>query len=256
MSNISVLDKVRNSGIISIDSPIGRFQHELDYHESSAPRSDRSLVLDLAPPLYYPSSLSKIYDRSPFSNHGTITGATWKRLPSGLWLLNFDGDDSIDCGDPVALRLANDFSVEMWISLDASQGAFHDPIGHGHTSTDGWIWQAVAAAGNNLDCIFGNGIGISGPSFGDLRGAGWAHLLVTKSSVTGALAFKNGLLFDSLSARTGDIPNPSVSELHIGQNAPGGRNMRGRIGEVRIYDRVLSAAEIFWLYLTTRWRYL
>jgi len=54
-------------------------------------------VLDL-PGL--PGGGNKIYDRSPYGNVGTITGAVWKRLPSGLWYLDFDGtDDYVDCGN-------------------------------------------------------------------------------------------------------------------------------------------------------------
>jgi len=65
MSNISVLDRPNKSGIVSVDCPDGRFQHELDYYGASSPHSDEPLVLDLAPPLYYPSSESKAYDRKP-----------------------------------------------------------------------------------------------------------------------------------------------------------------------------------------------
>lgn len=47
-----------------------------------------------------PGGGNKIYDRSPYGNIGAITGATWKRLPSGLWYLDFDGtDDYVDCGN-------------------------------------------------------------------------------------------------------------------------------------------------------------
>jgi len=47
-----------------------------------------------------PGGGNKIYDRSPYGNISAITGATWKRLPSGLWYLDFDGtDDYVDCGN-------------------------------------------------------------------------------------------------------------------------------------------------------------
>jgi len=66
--------------------------------------------VDLAPPktvLYFPGSLRKdhtIYDLSPYVNHGTINGATWVRLPSGLWSLNFDGgDDFISVANSASL---------------------------------------------------------------------------------------------------------------------------------------------------------
>ncbi len=75
----------------------------------------------------YPSGLpggsSKIYDRSPYGNHGTITGATWKRLPSGLWYLDFDGsDDKIACGSNSSL-LPDAFTVLAWVkpSTDTNQ---------------------------------------------------------------------------------------------------------------------------------------
>lgn len=42
-----------------------------------------------------PGGGSSIYDRSPYGNTGTITGATWVRLPSGLWCLSFDGSDFV-----------------------------------------------------------------------------------------------------------------------------------------------------------------
>lgn len=121
--SISVLDKVRKPGVASIDSADGRFQHELDYHEASSPRSDRSLVLDLASPLYYPSSKSRIYDRSPYGNHGTIYGATWKRLPSGLWVLDFDGnDDYIVIPDASSLNSTSAFTLKVWIKQSGSTG--------------------------------------------------------------------------------------------------------------------------------------
>ena len=34
-----------------------------------------------------------LFDRSRYANHGTISGATWKRLPSGLWTLSYSGGD-------------------------------------------------------------------------------------------------------------------------------------------------------------------
>lgn len=60
-----------------------------------------------------PGGGNKIYDRSPYGNIGTITGATWVRTPGGLWALNFDGtDDYVDCGDilPSAPRV-----FEFWM---------------------------------------------------------------------------------------------------------------------------------------------
>jgi len=70
-----------------------------------------------------PGDGSKIYDRSPYGNIGAITGASWKRLPSGLWCLSFDGnDDKVECGDDDSLVFgdgANDsaFSIMAWVKM-------------------------------------------------------------------------------------------------------------------------------------------
>lgn len=46
-----------------------------------------------------------IRDLSGYNNHGTITGATWTRLSSGLWVNSFITDDFIDCGGNASLNL-------------------------------------------------------------------------------------------------------------------------------------------------------
>ena len=59
---------------------------------------------------------SKIYDRSPYGNAGTITGATWTRLSGGLWVLSFDGtDDWVDCGADGSLDITGNISIIAWI---------------------------------------------------------------------------------------------------------------------------------------------
>lgn len=66
-----------------------------------------------------PGGGSRIHDRSPYGNHGTITGATWKRLPSGLWYLDFDGtDDYINCGTNSSL-FPDICTIKAWYRYDA-----------------------------------------------------------------------------------------------------------------------------------------
>lgn len=46
-----------------------------------------------------PGGSNKIHDRSPYGYGATITGASWKRLFSGLWYLDYDGiDDRVVVG--------------------------------------------------------------------------------------------------------------------------------------------------------------
>ena len=65
-----------------------------------------------------PGNGSVIYDRSPLGHPGTIVGATWVRLPSGLWCLSFDGTDdyvSLGAGRFDDLTQA---TIEFWYRPD------------------------------------------------------------------------------------------------------------------------------------------
>ena len=71
-----------------------------------------------------PGGGSKIYDRSPYGNIGTITGATWKRLPNGLWYLYYDGaDDYTDLGSSFQSVMRGSFTILMWVKPDDGQPA-------------------------------------------------------------------------------------------------------------------------------------
>ena len=66
-----------------------------------------------------PGGSNKIHDRSPYGNVGTVFGATWVRLPGGLWVLSFDGnDDYADFGSHPSL-LSDVLTVEAWYKYEA-----------------------------------------------------------------------------------------------------------------------------------------
>ena len=65
-----------------------------------------------------PGAGARIYDRSPYGNHGTIVGATWKRLPSGLWGLAGGGDDYVNCGTGASLDLwTSSVTLLQWYKM-------------------------------------------------------------------------------------------------------------------------------------------
>ena len=91
-------------------------------------KSERERLNDLifSPPqigtvLYMPGlpgAGSRIYDRSPYGNNGTITGATWKRRPSGLWGLSFDGvDDRVTIANPSFIANSQG-AISFWAIVD------------------------------------------------------------------------------------------------------------------------------------------
>lgn len=273
MSNVSVADKVRDSGIVSIDSPDGRFQHRLDYHESSSPRSDRSLVLDLALPLYYPGSLSSIYDRAPYGNHGTIYGAVWTRLPSGLWVLDFDGsDDYVNCG--AGASMANIFdgggTVISWINpASGGEGDNGRFICKRLTTGEGWSVRVAGEDAGKVKVGFISNFTTDGGSW-----------LTTATELTINTRSFIALTYDSGDAGNGPTlyvnanvltvgagitvsvapdgvrDDDSAVDLLIGSRDPPGTNVfDGSIGHSWLYDRILSASELAYWRLRTIGRY-
>ncbi len=151
MNNINVLPKVLSPGIVSVDCPTGRFQHEIPLHK------DNSCVLDLASPLYGPSSRLSVYDRSGYGNHGTITGAVWTKLPSGLWVLRYDGIDDF-LAIPNALgALAGalpTFTLSMWV-YPITPPAGNDTVFSRMNAT---IWVRITATTLKLTTNAGVGV--------------------------------------------------------------------------------------------------
>jgi hypothetical protein len=63
-----------------------------------------------------PGGSSKIHDSSPYANHGTIIGSTWRRLPGGLWHLSLDGtDDYISVPHSSSLDITGPFTTKVWL---------------------------------------------------------------------------------------------------------------------------------------------
>ncbi len=65
----------------------------------------------------YPAQGSTIQDFSGEANDGAITGAVWRRLPSGLWYLSFDGDDDlVTVADSATIQNLTEFTFMQWVN--------------------------------------------------------------------------------------------------------------------------------------------
>lgn len=74
------------------------------------------LVLDTAhqPGLVEPSSVT-LTDYSRFKNNGAMANVTWVQLPSGLWVMSFNGVNSeVNCGDGASLKIIRAITLEAW----------------------------------------------------------------------------------------------------------------------------------------------
>jgi hypothetical protein len=202
------------------------------------------LALDAGNTKSYPGSGTTWTDLSGRGNTGTLTnGPTYSSANGGS--IVFDGtDDHINCG---SLNLQQNFSLELWAytsSIDSwyfGQGGFFNNQGlHiGFINTRGMVFGMYS---NDLDT----------PSF-NLQFNTWYHFVFTYNNSTFLKQFySNGVLQNS---GVGGQYSGS-GQFNIGRSYSSGPNyMRGRISNSKIYNRVLSAAEVSQNFNATRSRY-
>ena len=180
-----------------------------------------------------PGSGSKIYDRSPYGNHGTITGATWKRLPSGLWCLYFDGnDDSVSVGDADSLDLTNAITIEAWIYCDSL--ATHNGIVCRNTNSYAFYLYSTGKFG------FGKSGVDEVQSDSTLTIDTWYHIAATRLAGTNTL-FLNGN-FDK--SGTGADFVALTDAIKIGDNYSANFEFSGYIALVRVHNQALVESEL------------
>jgi len=190
-----------------------------------------------------PGGGNKIYDRSPYGNIGTIVGAVWKRLPSGLWCLSFDGnDDYISCGTNSVMDFTSgDFTIEAWIrteDLSVSNVIFC----RGDLQADGYSFWINSAGYLNFQTWQSTARQDTNSSTGGIVVDAWYHTAVTRVGAVAKL-YKNGL-DDTITAGTHQDPTSSPDAAEIGIHNSANWPFEGFIALPRVYNRALSALEI------------
>ena len=178
-------------------------------------------------------------------HNGTVNGAglTTDRFGNANSAYSFDGNDYIAAADSADFTLgSNPFTIAAWskISAFSSDGGYYF-MGHdeGPGNTDKWIFFQ----GNSGIKFITSPTGWVSLGTYNFQVDDWHHLVVRRDGNL-LTAFVDGVpIGDSVFSST--IPNPSASFL-IGdaESQHSGRNYRGAIDDVRIYDRALSSTEI------------
>jgi hypothetical protein len=209
-------------------------------------------------------------DQSGKGNDGVVNGATW--TASG-WF-DFDGvDDYIDVGD-LGINMSQ-FTVEVWFKpnvvenyrnvIDCNYGA-PDPadgivksgnigprLEMNSAGVLGWIWGSSRSAN---DPFFAATVVSSG-----LAANTWHHtaIVVSGNQATNGSSYYNGSLVSANGAQTSGGSTAWYGEfqnVNIGRGfVLSGRFFDGQIGEVRIYPRALTPAQVFQNYNATREKY-
>ena len=87
--------------------------------------------------------LTTLYDRSRYGNDGTMTNVTWAQLPSGLWVMVFNGASSlVDRANAttlsMGLRLNQGYTIEGWINWEIAAEISQIVIGRYELDVSGW----------------------------------------------------------------------------------------------------------------------
>ncbi len=207
-----------------------------------------------------PGASSSIYDKSPYGNIGTITGATWKRLPLGLWYLDFDGtDDVVDCGSSSSLDDLAALTVIVWFNpLSDGEGGFGSIVAKstGGSWTNGWSFYQSGTKRLNFRVDHATTDLLHRTVGGGTNGT-WQQVAATWDGgglSTGIIIYRGGAVearsvgTDADGARITD----ASSLMRVGNNSVGTTTFDGGIALVRVFNAVLSAAQIANIYAQER----
>ncbi|PUA80216.1 hypothetical protein C7S10_13740 [Nocardioides currus] len=181
---------------------------------------------------------STIGDGSGRGNGGSVVGPTWTTAGKYGNALSFDGvDDYASVADSASLDLGKSMTLEAWVRPTASSGWRTVLLKEASSSLAYSLYSASGTT--NRPSVWIDGASSVGTTAVPLNA--WTHVAATYDG-TRLKIYTNGVLRTD-KAVTSAVP-VSADPLKIGGNAVWGEFFGGQIDEVRIYSRVLSAAEI------------
>jgi len=195
-----------------------------------------------------------LYDMSRFHNDGAMTNVTWVQLPSGLWVMSFNGVTSlVNCGTGNSLNLTGDMSFLFWLYLPTvADGKM--VICRGLANADGYYMQ-IANAGANINRIFLtlNQVAAQTQQLSvdnTLTAATWMHIGITRSGIN-CLIYRDGM--DSTGAPVAMAsPVTSARNFYIGQYNTGALRVAGSLSLFNVYNYALTPGQILKRYEATR----
>jgi glucose/arabinose dehydrogenase len=182
-----------------------------------------------------------VNDASGTGNHGSTTSTAWATGRFGS-ALSFNGSSSwVTVPDSASLDLTNRITLEAWVNPVQLSGAWRTVVFKQTTNGMAYALYGANSANRPLGQVqIGGEQNAIGPAALPLNT--WTHLAVTYDGAAVRL-FLNGAQVAS-KTQTGNAA-VSTGVLRIGGNSIWtAERFNGRIDEVRIYNRALTAAEI------------
>jgi glucose/arabinose dehydrogenase len=181
-------------------------------------------------------------DWSGAGNNGSISGATWTTAGRYGGALVFDGvNDLVTVADSNSLDLTSALTIEAWVYPTATgttwrtavmkeiPGELSYTLYANNSSSRAAAWVRIGSNSRNT------------PTTAGLALNTWTHLAMTYDGSMLRI-YRNGALDSSVTV-SGAIATSS-NPLRLGGNQIWGEYFAGRLDDVRIYNRALSASEI------------
>lgn len=209
---------------------------------------------------------SPAIDSSGNGNSGTWAGNTDDTIGKFGNAANFDGSgDYISIADSTSLDLSSSMTVATWVKYDTFANIDNQIAGkyaNAGVGDEGWI---LFKSDNNYEngcvtdtfCFLATSDGAFTLGDSEMVGSGstvttdtWYHVVGTYDYNSNKISvYVNGSLTNSITR--GSTPGIDTNDLVVaigGNPSDNNRYQDGRTDEARIYNRALSAAEVFTLY--------
>ncbi|MHC4753519.1 MAG: LamG domain-containing protein, partial [Planctomycetota bacterium] len=204
------------------------------------------------------------YDSSINGNDGTLHGLPdWVSGKIGDYALDFDGDDYVDLGSPSSLNISGEITISAWIKAGAiPDDAFWAIVSsQDHSNTSG---IAIVLDGRlnpdgqtsprrHIHFQFGNGTYWQDYCTTNVNAVvptdQWVHIVATRRANEDAKVYYNAIS-QPLTSKPWDGSVNYTADWNIGRMPDrGGRHyFDGKIDDVMIFERALSAEEVEKLY--------
>lgn len=210
------------------------------------------LFLDASNTLSYPGGTiwNNLAGSSTVSG-SLISGSTFDTEKGGN--IKFDGtDDYVDCN--LFVNSITNVTIQCWVKITSTsmKGAFVKIGGGGNGYSIGVGLNTMDSAGNELIGLFPN---VRWIDTNTALGTGWKMVNLVLNATSVPSIYLNGVLLGSYSGTNPLTPTTGVS---IGRNIgdesapPSARAFGGNIANVIIYNRALSATEIYTNYFSQK----
>jgi hypothetical protein len=191
-------------------------------------------------------------DSSPTGNDGALVGATWAAGRFGS-AVSFTGAAYVQAPDVNALSPGSGATFAAWIYLTSTPSELASIVNKwSQTADDEYLFAVTANRNPFFAWHTTGGTTYSTPAFNDVTDASsqvplntWTHVAVVRNGASLSF-YVNGTLTSSTNAMDTNPFRNGSNTLRVGSQSRGGvnRHFPGRIDELRIYSRALTAAQL------------